>query len=182
MPPDNRSPKSWLWPAGKEPDFLWLTRTKRVVPLLFLNCQPQPWDLRVEDETVTLTTRSKGLKHDKCDYNIEESRLGRQGKRQSQQDTQLFITSGRAGTFKAKQLTAASRKMYSPIPLQQFHCLHLQLNNRMQMLYHPNPLHLKPGCLKSTCHVTDRPPRRVNWSIKMKLWCRPNRKPVNSDQ
>lgn len=70
MPPDNRSHKSWLWPPGEESGSLWLTRTKRGVPLRFLNCQPRPWDLRVKDETVTLTTRSKDVKHDKCDYNI----------------------------------------------------------------------------------------------------------------
>lgn len=125
MPPDNRSLQSWLWPAGKESDSLWLTRTKReVVPLLFLNCQPQPWDLRLKDETMTLTTRSKGLKHDKCDYNIQESHLGRQGKRQSQQNIQLFITLGRVGTFKANRLTTASRKEYSQIV--QLHCLQFQ--------------------------------------------------------
>lgn len=110
MPPDNRSPKSRLWPAGEASECWWLTRTKRGVPLLFWNCQPQPWDLGAEDETVTLTTRSKGLKHDKCDYNIQESHLGRQGKRQSEQDIQLFITLGRAGSFKAEQLTATSRR------------------------------------------------------------------------
>ena len=81
----------------------------------------------MKDETVTLTTRSKGLKHDKYDYNIQESHLGRQGKRQSQQDIQLFITQGRVGTFKAKQLTVASRKMYSQILKQlQLHYLQLQ--------------------------------------------------------
>lgn len=114
MPPDNRSLQSWLWPAGRQSDSAWLTRTKRrVVPLLFLNCQPQPWDFRVKDETVTLTTRSKELKHDKCDYNFQESHLGRQGRRLSQQDIQLLITLGRVGTFKAKQLIATSRKVYS---------------------------------------------------------------------
>lgn len=128
MPPDNRSLQSWLWPAGKESDSSWLTRTKRgVVPLLFLNCQPQPWDLRTKDETVTLTTRNKGLKHDKCDYIIQESHLGRQGKRESQQDTKLFITLERVGTFKAKQLTATSRKAYSQIlPRYQLHTFQLQ--------------------------------------------------------
>lgn len=73
---------------------------------------------------MTLTTRSKGLKHDKCDYNIQESHLGRQGKRQSQQNIQLFITLGRVGTFKAKQLTSASRKEYSQIL--QLLCLQFQ--------------------------------------------------------
>lgn len=34
----------------------------------------------MEDETMTLTTRGKGLKHDKCDYNIEKSNLGCHGK------------------------------------------------------------------------------------------------------
>lgn len=64
---------------------------------------------------MTLTTRSKGVKHDKYDYNTVESHLGCQGKRQSQQDTQLFITLGRVGTFKAKHLTAATRKVYSQV-------------------------------------------------------------------
>lgn len=84
-----------------------MTRTKRgVVALRFLNCQPQPWDLRMKDETVTLTRRNKRLERDKCDYIIQESRLGRRGKRQSQQDIQLFITLQRAGTFKARLLSA----------------------------------------------------------------------------
>lgn len=86
-----------------------IDKDKKTSPTSVLNCQPEPWDLRVEDETMTLTTGRKGLKHDKCDYNIEESLFGHQGKRLSQQNTQLFITLGRVGTFKAKQLTTASR-------------------------------------------------------------------------
>lgn len=85
----------------------------------------------MKDETVTLTTRSKGLKHDKYDYNIQESHLGRQGMRQSQQDIQLFITLGRVGTFKAKRLIAASRKVFWQI-LEQNARHYLQLT-----LYHP---------------------------------------------
>lgn len=158
MPPDNRSLKSWLWPAGKASDYLWLTRTKRVVPLLFLNCQLKPGDLRVEDETVTLTTRSKGLKHDKCDYNIQESHLGHQGKRQSQQDLQLFITLGRVGTFKAKQLVAASIKVYSQI-LQQ-HQLH-QLFTVTIKPFNVNVMSLNSTLSKAQlfdyCHFTDWP-------------------------
>lgn len=78
-------------------------------------------------KTVTLTSRRKGLKHDKCDYSIRESHLGRQGKSRSQQDIQLFITRGSVGSFKAKQLTAISRKVYSHI-LWQYQPHNIDLN------------------------------------------------------
>lgn len=124
MPPDNCSLKSLLWPAGKELAPCDWQGQKEWSHFCFWIVN-RSHGISVEDETVTLTTRSKGLKHDKCDYNIQESHLGRQGKRQSQQDIKLFITLERVGTFKAKQLTAISRKVYSQIF--QHHQLHYRV-------------------------------------------------------